>query len=59
MKLTLQKFHIAWLMLELKFAAITKNAEVQHTILERMVLLHIQMRVAKEQNINKLLFSNL
>ena len=46
-------------MLELKFAAITKNAEVQQTILERMVLLHIQMRVAKEQNINKLLFSNL
>jgi hypothetical protein len=59
MKLTLQKLYEALLTAECKLLAAAGNESKKQNTVEKLVLLHTQMRVEKEQNINKLLFNNL
>ena len=58
MKLILHKLHIAILFTEYKLATLTGNLKVQQNAIEKIVLLHTQMRVEKDQEANRLLFTN-
>ena len=59
MKLMLQKIHVVLLMFEYKFSGFSGNSKMQQSIREKLVLLHTQMRVEREQHLNKLLFNSL
>ena len=58
MKLILHKLQIAILLTEYKLATLTGNVKVQQNAIEKIVLLHTQMRVEKDQEANRLLFTN-
>jgi hypothetical protein len=59
MKRPFQKLYMALLMAEYRLVAFTRNYQAQQNSLEKLVLFRTQMRVEREQDANRLLFSNL
>jgi hypothetical protein len=59
MKTTTQKLYLAMLVIEYRLAALSGNGRVSQNAIEKIVLLHTQMRVEKEHRINNVLFRNL
>ena len=56
MKLAFQRLHIALLMTEDKFTSLTGNATAHQNIVEKIVALHMQMRIEKARHENEILF---
>ncbi len=56
MKLAFQRLHIAILLTEDKFTSLTGNATAHQNIVEKIVALHMRMRIERARHENELLF---